>query len=299
MTNWRDPAHELSEGFSLIKLEHFMGGLYIWEFVLNLDYEYSVVVGKRKFTRSFPFYVLCRWCTLFAVIGQFLLMDLPTVDHCQAVVSMAFASGSLAVVFSSLLVVLRVCALWQHNKIIIAIVYIFWLGNASFLTYSVVESSAYPIDGICESGHVLRTRISVLSTITNDLVLLVLMLFGILRWKGARERAGGIWRLLYAQGLAWIVVFTLSEVPPSVLVILNLSDYMDLMCLVSGMIAMAICASRMYRGLVNSDAFNGPPMGVIDAKITTRIWLSSPSTPSCFAEGADTVVDEGLAFRTA
>ena len=64
-------------------------------------------------------------------------------------------------------------------------------------------------------------------------------------------------------------------------------------------IAMAICASRMYRGLVNSDAFNGPPMGVIDAKITTRIWLSSPSTPSCFAEGADTVVDEGLAFRTA
>jgi hypothetical protein len=25
-----------------------------WEFVLNLDYEYSIIMGKRKLTRAFP-----------------------------------------------------------------------------------------------------------------------------------------------------------------------------------------------------------------------------------------------------
>jgi hypothetical protein len=41
-------------------------------------------------------------------------------------------------------------------------------------------------------------RITILSSILTDIVLLSLMIFGVLRWKQARLM-GGIWRIMYAQ----------------------------------------------------------------------------------------------------
>ncbi|KAH9967702.1 hypothetical protein BJV74DRAFT_799473 [Russula compacta] len=75
---------------------------------------------------------------------------------------------------------------------------------------------------MCEEDHTLHNRVSIFCIFTTDFILLVLMLTGVLRWKGARE-SGSIWPLLYKQGLAWVVVFTLAEVPPVVFLILNLN----------------------------------------------------------------------------
>jgi len=52
MTNWRDPAREVATMFAFIKLTHVMAGLYLWEFVLNLGYDYSIIMGTRKLTLS-------------------------------------------------------------------------------------------------------------------------------------------------------------------------------------------------------------------------------------------------------
>ena len=74
-----------------------------WEFISNLDYEYSVITGKRKFTWTFPaclfsfnldhrirrltgrlqLYVGCRWCPLFAIISQILGFDTSNKINCH------------------------------------------------------------------------------------------------------------------------------------------------------------------------------------------------------------------------
>lgn len=57
-------------------------------------------------------------------------------------------------------------------------------------------------DDDAESCTVLRTdrgRIGILSTLMSDLVLLILMLFGLLRWKDAWRRRDGIWWYLCTQ----------------------------------------------------------------------------------------------------
>jgi hypothetical protein len=51
---------------------------------------------------------------------------------------------------------------------------------------------------ICQINHLVDTKASILSEFSADLVLLVLKLVGILRWKEARQKFG-TWRLLYSE----------------------------------------------------------------------------------------------------
>jgi len=54
MAELHDTAHEVAESIALAKFVHVMAGLYIWEFILNLGHEYSIVMGKRKFIHTYP-----------------------------------------------------------------------------------------------------------------------------------------------------------------------------------------------------------------------------------------------------
>jgi len=71
--------------------------------------------------------------------------------------------------------------------------------KSSNSTLSVVFTARGHRDGgRCIFDHILHARIGIFSTFITDLVLLVLMLSGILRWKGAHGR-GGLWWLMYTQ----------------------------------------------------------------------------------------------------
>lgn len=71
-----------------------------WDFILTLGHEYSIVMGRRKFIRTYPvcsshparatdltpreqLYMGCRWCTLFTVILQFVYIDRSDTIDCQ------------------------------------------------------------------------------------------------------------------------------------------------------------------------------------------------------------------------
>ncbi|KAH9026028.1 hypothetical protein EDB85DRAFT_2291988 [Lactarius pseudohatsudake] len=104
--------------------------------------------------------------------------------------------------------------------------------------------------GVCTVTNTLETRANILVTFVTDLVLLALrlMLTGLLRWENARQK-GGIWWLLFTQGLAWMIIVTVAEAPITVFILLNLNDPMNLMFQLPAVITMTIGASRVYRGL--------------------------------------------------
>jgi len=54
---------------ALVKLVYVLAHT-SWEFVMYLDYEFSILRGRRKFSWTSLFYVGCRWCTLAALIVQ-------------------------------------------------------------------------------------------------------------------------------------------------------------------------------------------------------------------------------------
>jgi len=107
-----------------------------------------------------------------------------------------------------------------------------------------------------------------------DLVLLLLMLAGLLRWRNSRKR-GGMWWLLYTQGLAWVVVFTLAGLPSVIFILLNLNGPMNQIFLVPEVVSMSICASRMHLGL--SAALHGHPHdGRVHWETESNNWDRSP-----------------------
>ena len=54
------------------------------------------------------------------------------------------------------------------------------------------------VSNFCMFNHPLLYRIFLFCSFTTDLILLVFMLIGVLRWKGA-GKCGNIWWLLYTQ----------------------------------------------------------------------------------------------------
>jgi len=283
MNKWHDPARIIAEYFALAKFVHLLGGLYIWEFVTNLEYEYNIITGKRKLTRAFPLYLGCRWFPLLAIVVQFIGFDASTAsykDGCQAMVVMTFTFSYLSFLFSSALIILRISALWQHNKVVIALASAFWLTNLICSIYGVATYRGLWTGVVCAIQHTDHTKIGTFSTFFTDAALLVLMFIGVWRWEAPREK-GGVWWLLYTQGLAWVIIITLAEVPPVVFIILDLNDTMNLMFLTPALIITAIGAARIHRGLVNYPRANFPPMKPVNNKEWSRDAKSSAKCTKC------------------
>ena len=107
--------------------------------------------------------------------------------------------------------------LWGRNKIVMALACAVWLGNIAVYAYSMSvclpdSSQAYDLDhfkgsvtlrsawggGTCMVSNTDDNKINVLSTFGTDVILLVLMLSGLMRWKNA-PKSWGIWRVFRMQ----------------------------------------------------------------------------------------------------
>ncbi|KAH9159685.1 hypothetical protein EDB89DRAFT_1083588 [Lactarius sanguifluus] len=243
MTDWKSPAVVKAEFAALVKFFHAMGGVLIWEFLVNLGFDYSFFTGKRKFRSSFLLYLGARWFPLFAVAGILVGFDSANRIDCQTFSHLSFA-------FASALIVLRIAAIWGLNKIAISIASAAWLANTGSQIRSIAVVHATWSGSICDITNTHETKTNILVTFITDLVLLALMLTGLLRWKNTHQR-GDVWWILYTQGLAWMIIVVVAEVPATVFILLNRNDPMNLMFQVPALIIMAIGASRVYRGLAD------------------------------------------------
>ncbi|KAI9462186.1 hypothetical protein F5148DRAFT_1213857, partial [Russula earlei] len=286
MTNWHDPSVILAESIALMKSVHVIGGLYIWEYVQSLEYEFSLITGKRKFIRTSPIYIGGRLFALLLIISEFVSMDMSHGMSCQLAVNLAFVLAALALLSASTLVSLRAYALWEQNKVVLVFASTLWLANAStYLYIGITKFQATDVDGACVFAHSSLTSVFIMSTFVADFLLLALMFAGVQRWYNLRG-TGGVWQLLYKQGLAWVVLFTFSGLPSVVSITLNLNDTMARMFLVPQIISTTICASRMHLGLLNRMTTN---IVLVESDTQQpakgRIQSSAPPHRIHFAEG--------------
>ncbi|KAI9436302.1 hypothetical protein H4582DRAFT_2130152 [Lactarius indigo] len=248
MTDWKRPAVITAEYFALLKLCHAVLGVLLWELVVNIGFDYSVFAGKRMFRPSFFLYLGARWCPLFCVITILVGFDSANQINCQAFVIFVFSFSHLSSASASALIVLRIAAIWGLSKIVISIAAAAWLANTGALIHSITVLHGTWSGGICQVPNSSETKTNLLVSFVTDLVLLTLMLVGLLRWESSRQK-GGIWWLLYTQGLAWMILFTMAEAPIIVFILFNLNDPMNLMFQLPTLVTMTIGASRVYRGL--------------------------------------------------
>jgi len=248
MVNWHDPALLFKDYFALIKLNHALAGVFIWETVFTTGFELDALRGKRRYGWTIWLYLGTRYTGLLAFILFFLNKDGPRVP-CKPMMIASFALPYACWAFASLIIAIRVIAIWNRNLIVSSIALGVWAGGLALNIRSLTQ-----IDGIynplletciIEGTH--RGLVNALGVLVVDVVLLVTMLIGLLRY--ANRSSTGIWKVLYQQCIIWIFLAGIAEVPVVVFLILNLNDAWNEMFTGAAITILSIGAARMYRSL--------------------------------------------------
>ncbi|KAH9993250.1 hypothetical protein BJV77DRAFT_999543 [Russula vinacea] len=251
MTNFHDPKVEQDDALAFIKLLHVMGGLYIWEYFTTIWFEWQIITGRRRCRWTIWLYSGCRLAALLAMILVFVGFDAVQPLDCKVWLISVYFFAYLAFVFASALIVLRIVAIWERNLIVITIAISAWFVNIVIYIRSMARADAMwdPAANTCIILHTQRSVEPVTITLVEDFILLALMLSGLRRYGEAGMF--GLWRFLYYQGLFWLALVTVAEIPPTVFILLDLNDYLNLMFQVPELIMMAVGASRIYRCLAD------------------------------------------------
>ncbi|KAF8504747.1 hypothetical protein F5888DRAFT_780649 [Russula emetica] len=252
MVNYHDPVVVLQDKLAVSKIWHAVAGLYFWEFVTTLDFEWSVIQRHRPFRWTIWIYTTTRISTLIAVILSLVGVNVTGRYNCEVETVFQLISGYLAIASASLLIVLRILAIWNKKKIIIAIAAGAWGINVIFEIQSIVRIRAIWVPGTtCLVPNLHISELNILVTLATDIILLLIMFFGLLRLGFHERGAFGLGRLLWKQGVIWLLVATIAEVLPPVFLCLNLNDPFNFMFLPPSMITLSIAATRIYRSLAD------------------------------------------------
>jgi len=155
--------------------------------------------------------------------------------------------------FASLLIVLRTIAVWHKNKFVMGLAIGVWLINASFLIEGItrLRSEWSPALGGCSLPNIDSNKLAISAMLGTDIALLLIMIAGLLRLRkrgGSRFELG---RLLWRQGVIYLVIATTAELVPVVFLGLDLNVAFNLMFIVPSLATMSIAATRMYRSLAD------------------------------------------------
>jgi len=235
------------------------------------------------------------------------------------------AFGYIALGAASLLIVIRITAIWDRNKVVTAIATSLWAINVAVLIQGVVRVHSDWADFLpgCILLNSHSTKLNIIASLVTDILLLLIVLVGLLRFHSDGLGTYGIGRLLWKQGVAWILLATAAEVPPAVLISLNLNDPLNFMFLLPSLLIMTIAATRMYRSLtdfgsgsadiapdlfknystkVSKLQWNQPPGTQLEVMVDTsyersRMSRSSYHDPSISTEGQPYEKSHGLGLE--
>ncbi|KAH9962866.1 hypothetical protein BC827DRAFT_1375620 [Russula dissimulans] len=231
----------------VLKVMHTCAGIYIWEFVTTLEFEWEVYTGRRPWRWSFVVYVAARVLALVCVIISLMGFSLTREFNCDAWLRSVLFTAWFAAACASFLLVLRGVAIWARDSRVVAITVTFWVANMAGSCYAITRGQAVwsPALSTCAVTGTDQYKWSIMINFIEDTVLLVVMIYGVLHKRNATH----LWNMLYFQALFWILAATFTELPSVALNFQNINDGWNLMFQYPHLTFMVITSSRAYRDL--------------------------------------------------
>ncbi|KAH9954846.1 hypothetical protein BC827DRAFT_921565 [Russula dissimulans] len=253
MVNFNDPAIFAQDCSVVTRLWHAIAGLYIWEFFTTLDYEWSVIRGNRPYLWTIWVYSLTRLATLLTLIENLIVLNISKPINCQVWVTFELLFAHTTVAAASLLIVLRVNAIWNRNKVVYVIAMGTWVTNLACLIHGIVllRSVWSPVSNFCMTTNTMVIRLNWIVSLSTDTVLLLIMLLNLFYWRHEHGRVSDLCRLLWTQGLIWLLLATIAYIPPVVFLSLNLNAPFNMMFQIPAQVTLSIAATRIYRSLTD------------------------------------------------
>ncbi|VDB90040.1 unnamed protein product [Peniophora sp. CBMAI 1063] len=263
--DWNDPTTLAEQYLAFLKSHYTVAtGFYLWEVVNGIPFDWHVVKregteGKKQtvsalFTKSV--YLACRYLTLASVISADAGFGATKSSqvNCEVWMRATMTFSYLIFELASILIAIRVITIWNRHRVMTALCVAGLALQLGYYIREIVREEAKwdPTNVTCLVLSAQTNRPTVTVTLAVDMFLLISMLVGLWRWRDA-SCGRGLWSLLWQQGLIWLAVATLAEIPTVVLLWLNLNQAMDVIFFTPEMIIVVVAATRMYRILWSYD----------------------------------------------
>ncbi|KAI9438603.1 hypothetical protein H4582DRAFT_2076233 [Lactarius indigo] len=207
MVNFNDPAVVEADFHVLEKFVFAVQGVYIWEYFSTLWFEWSFITGNQPYRWSIWVYSGTRLLTLMNVVSNFVGFSVKTRMNCQLWVYSELITAHAAFSLRSLLLILRISAIWSGNRWILGACLCAYLTNIAFLIRSIVIAKGSWAEQLraCVFDGGEKNRDNIMATFFSEVFLLLIMTIGLLR-----QRDHYLGRLLFNQVATSIRISYLS-----------------------------------------------------------------------------------------
>ncbi|OSC97777.1 hypothetical protein PYCCODRAFT_1439873 [Trametes coccinea BRFM310] len=251
MVDWQSQQEIINDSTVFLKFIHAIAGLYFWEFVTSLDFEWGFITRQKRFHYPAVFYFLNRYCLLFTMIGLLIALDTTVEINCQALYTFNQITGQASSGLASINLSIRTMALWSHHRNIVIPIVVVILGHWSLILQGVLVKASW-VPGVgCQvtgSNNTILAATFIYSMCFDLGILLLSMYKLVIGVKGGRSQ---LMTLLFKDGLVYFIIAFLSNLLATVFILLNLNPIMSVIFNVPAAIFSTIVACRAVRRLTN------------------------------------------------
>ncbi|KAI0073351.1 hypothetical protein K474DRAFT_1710790 [Panus rudis PR-1116 ss-1] len=284
MTDWSSPAAIASELHAYVLLIHAIAGLYFWEFLLSLNFDFTVIYRYRTFRWPMVFYYLNRYSALATIIVMIWIVDASASReiNCSGPITTLQVFFFMSLLLASINLSLRTIALWSLNRYITASLVILLLGQLAIMTQIRIGGEWIPGEG-CVPAEVPNRFVAALHfyPMAFDLLVLILAIWKLRAFSARTFLLSQLGPLLIRDGLLYYLISLSANIVVVVLDLLNLNAFMNSMFNIPAAMLMSVAATRVVRNLYiqaskGGDIFSIPkhrlqPTSSTRAQFTTNI----------------------------
>ncbi|KAH8099902.1 hypothetical protein BXZ70DRAFT_225682 [Cristinia sonorae] len=250
MVDWMSPEEIAKDAAVFLKMQHCLAGIFFWEFVISLDFEWDFITGKKKLNWPMIPYFGGRYITLFTFIGLLISLDVTTEINCQALYQFLVISGQMMIAFASMNLAIRTMAIWSQAKYIVIPLSLISAGHwGVVLSGTVISAQWVPGQG-CVATQTKNSQLMLtfIYSLCFDTIVFLLS-----AWKLAmpKHHRSQLVDLMFKDGLGYFLLVSILNIPAAVFAALKLNPVMDITFNLPAAALSNILACRAVRRLAN------------------------------------------------
>ncbi|KAK7692885.1 hypothetical protein QCA50_004520 [Cerrena zonata] len=233
---------------------HLSAGIYFWEFITSLWFEWKLVKGQLKFLKTLPVYFLLRYMALLAVIVTLVAFDRTAPMDCRATLFIFQISGSAVTGLATITLAMRATAIWGNRRSVKYPVIGLVLGHWILILHGIlVEGRFVPGEG-CVLTHIHNALLAANLgyTMLLDFLVLLLAAWGVQSFHPPSNRRIPLARLLVRDGIVYFLLSFVANLIATVFMVLNRNPIMSVMANIPAALTCAIASTRAVRALIMS-----------------------------------------------
>jgi len=288
MVDWNDPAAILASVEVLESLTIALLGLFGYEYILTLSFEWKIITRKIAFKWPYIFYFLSRYCMLFSLVLTVIVQRSPRIGHCKNLVPSMTPASMLASAFATTNLVTRTVVLWRHNiLIVLSLISASLAQNFYLMLVGAIAVKGQP-DPMGREGCIVLFTSHPLSASTifitsiYDFIILVLTIVAVSRIPGKTSK----WKILSQQGLYYFLFTFLINVPAMIFFLLNLNPPLGAIFAIPAATVSSLLSCRMVVSLIDTRPEDLKPT-VVTAELQGRTTNGRSSTRQVLSSHLD------------